>query len=88
MKSGEKRTLMRLLLAKEDIMGTAQNLEGIEKENCTDETWRLIEESIECLEMASKFLERIDLSVYDRGCDGHNGEDVVLRKKRERIKRK
>lgn len=85
MNSKERNTLKKILLVKEDVQYAAQNLELIEKDDCTEETWKLIEESIECLDMSMKFLGRIDLSAYDMGCDGHNGEHIVLRKKRPRI---
>ena len=80
-----KKHIEKILLVKEDVQYAAQNLELIEKDDCTEETWKLIEESIECLDMSMKFLERIDISAYDMGCDGHNGEHIVLRKKRPRI---
>lgn len=61
---------------KEDIKIAINKLDVIDNNSCDEKTMHLIDETIDCLEMAQRFLERIDLSQYK---PDFNGEGIVLK---------
>lgn len=63
--------------AKEDLKMSVSRLEGIDHNSCDERTMHLIDEAVDCISMAQRFLNQIDLSKY--GAD-FNGEDIVMKK--------
>lgn len=61
---------------KEDIKMAINRLGGIDNNSCDEKTIHLIDEAIDCLEMAQRFLDRIDLLQYK---PDFNGEGIVLK---------
>lgn len=61
---------------KEDIKMAINKLDVIDHNSCDEKTMHLIDEAIDCLEMAQRFLERIDLSQYK---PDFNGEGIILK---------
>lgn len=61
---------------KEDIKMAINRLDGIDYNSCDEKTMHLIDEAIDCLGMAQRFLDRIDLLQYK---PDFNGEGIVLK---------
>ena len=72
------KTGNKIKTAKVDIKDAVENLNLINNETCTEETMYLIDEALECLSMAQKFLERIDLTQYERG---YVSEEIIITSK-------
>ena len=61
---------------KEDVKMAINRLDVIDNNSCDEKTMHLIDEAIDCLGMAQRFLERIDLSQYK---PDFNGEGIILK---------
>ena len=61
---------------KEDIKMAINRLDRIDYNSCDEKTIHLIDEAIDCLGMAQRFLDRIDLLQYK---PDFNGEGIVLK---------
>ena len=61
---------------KEDIKMVINRLDVIDHNLCDEKTMHLIDEAIDCLGMAQRFLDRIDLLQYN---PDFNGESIVLK---------
>ena len=61
---------------KEDVKMAINRLDVIDHNSCDEKTMHLIDEAIDCLGMAQRFLERIDLSLYK---PDFNGEGIILK---------
>ena len=72
------KTGNKIKTAKVDIKDAVENLNLINNETCTEETMYLIDEALECLSMAQRFLERIDLTQYERG---YVSEEIIITSK-------
>ena len=72
------KTGNKIKTAKVDVKDAVENLNLINNETCTEETMHLIDEALECLEMAQKFLERIDMTAYE---SGYVSEHIILTSK-------
>ena len=66
-----------VLATKEDLKMAINRLDGIDYNSCDETTTHLIDEAIDCVRMAQRFLDRIDLLQYK---SGFNGEGIVLKK--------
>lgn len=77
------KTGNKIKTAKVDIKDAVGNLNLINNETCTEETMYLIDEALECLSMAQRFLDRIDLTQYERG---YVSEEIIITGK-SKIKR-
>ena len=61
---------------KEDLKMAINRLGGIDYNSCDEKTMHLIDEAIDCIGMAQRFLDRIDLLQYK---PDFNGENIVLK---------
>lgn len=66
-----------IVAAKEDLKMSVRRLDGIDHNSCDEKTMHLIDEAIDCINMAERFIGQIDLSQYETE---YNGEDIVIKK--------
>lgn len=86
MDSKEKKVRKNVLLAIEDLDVAITRLDCIDQDVCSNDTLYLIDNAYECINMARKYLDRIDIDKFIIGGSVRNGENIVL-KKRPRIKK-
>ena len=75
MDAQERKTGKVIAYAVEGLTTIRERLEAINKETCTDKTLHMIDEAVDSIDMAKRFLDLIDLDDF---CPNYCGEGIKV----------
>lgn len=61
-----------ILRTKQDLQSAKNKIDAINKECCTERTLKMLDEAYECIDMAIRFIDQIDMGQYDAGFVSEN----------------